>query len=303
MQNSRVGFESITPSYPNIGIHTRLVRLWYRLRSHRIEHVHQTIQQILFSYVEQHNMEYQLELSRKRLQQFEQEQSCITHLTGREVGVHYKQILAYAEYLEERIIARRADPSVRDDYDGVCEQAYNLRLITHAIGLLNASSANAISQPVNLSTMMQSTLLNVSTMLDRRAMKLNSETWEEGIHIESQPALLQALVMLTLLGTLRLAEDDSMLSVSATETNRSVSIHLRVNLMRPGALTEAERYAFLEQCMYGRSTHVSMFASTLKQHANIQLASLLASRIGAAITIEPIDSHACDVVLELPRTQ
>ncbi len=71
MQNSRVGFESTSPSNPYAGIPTRLTRLWRRLRWQRIEQVHQTIQQILFAYVEQHNMEYQLELSRKRLQQFE----------------------------------------------------------------------------------------------------------------------------------------------------------------------------------------------------------------------------------------
>lgn len=277
--------------------------MWRRIHSKRINDVHKTIQQVLFAYVEQHDMEYQLEQTRKRLQQFEREQSYLHQLTGREIGAQYKHILVYAQYLEERILARRVDPSVRDDYDNVCEQAYNLQLITYAIGLLQTNVASHPIEPIALSQMMQNILIDITAMLDRRAMKLNSKTWEEALHIESNPSLLQASLMLTLLGTIRLAEDDSVLSLSALNTNRAVHLRIRVNLMRPGALTEAERYAFLEQCIYGRSTHMSMFASTLKQHANIQLANLLAARIGASINVEPVDSHACDVVIELPLTQ
>ncbi|MFZ4124707.1 MAG: hypothetical protein ACOYJ2_01375 [Rickettsiales bacterium] len=302
MQHSRAGFEPTTPSNPYEGMYRRLISFWKHNRAKRIEQVHHTIQQVLSAYVDQHDMEYQLDLSRKRLKQFEREQSCLNQLTGREVGAHYKQILAYAEYLEERIVARRADPVLRDDYDGVCEQALNLRLITEAIGLLEKEDTQRITEQVALSPFMHRIMLDIAGMLDRRAMKLNSTAWEESLEVTSNSAILRALVMLMMLATLRLAEDDSMLSLSTTSTNRTVCLYLRINLMRPGALTESERYAFLEQCMYGRSTHVSMFTSTLRQHANIELATLLSARIGATLCVEPVDSHACDVVLELPRS-
>jgi len=43
-----------------------------------------------------------------------------------------------------------------------------------------------------------------------------------------------------------------------------------------------------------------MFASILGTHGNIQLARLLASRIGANITITPLTPYFCSVALVLP---
>lgn len=268
-----------------------------------IDHVHHMIQHILHAYVEQHHLEYRLEQAHASLSRFHEEQEQLIAATQSEVNVQYQQILAYAHYLERCISHRKADTGLREDYDEVCEQAFNLQLIVQAMGMLPVQSALPDLSKVALSDRMASILLDLAPSLDRRAMKLTTAEWDESVQVTSSSEWLTHLLWMVLLGCIRFAEQESTLSLSCKREGTQVRLDVLVSCLSPGTLSETERYRYLERRMQEGEDSAHMFASTLEIHANIRLAKLLTARLMAQLQITPVNSHSCVVQLVLPAAQ
>jgi hypothetical protein len=268
-----------------------------------IDHVHHTIQQILHAYVEQHQLEYQLSLAHASLEQFHKEQEQMVSATTGEVNKQYQNILAYAHYLEERIAVRRIDASVRHDYDEVCEQAFNLQLVVQAMGMVPSHIHAPALGIVPVADRMASILLDLTPSLDRRAMKLTTATWDETIHVISNAEWLTHTLWMMLLGCIRFAEDESTLALSCTKDGARARIDVTVSFLSAGALSETERFAYLQKRMHSDADEAHMFASTLDGHANIQLGKMLATRMGAQLFVSPRDTNSCTLTLLLPCAQ
>lgn len=265
-----------------------------------IDHVHHMIQQLLHSYVEQHHMEYQLQRAQDSLERFHHEQEELIRATQSEVQAHYHEILAYAHYLEQRITHRKSDPSLRDDYDDVCEQAFNLQLIVQAMGILPNHATLPALASISLTDRMASLMLDLAPSLDRRAMKLTSAEWDDTIQVTSSSEWLTHLLWMVLLGCIRFAENESTLTLRCQKDGMQAKLEVTVSTLSPGALSENERYAYLEKRMKAGEYAAHMFASTLDAHANIRLAKLIASRLMAQVQVIPINDHSCAVTLLLP---
>lgn len=268
-----------------------------------VDHVHLMIQHILHAYFEQHQLEYQLNKAHDSLARFHTEQEQLIAATQNEVNEQYRYILAYAHYLEQRISTRKADSGLRDDYDDVCEQAFNLQLIVQAMGMLPAQTSLPALSKVALSDRMASILLDLAPNLDRRAMKLMSAEWDETIEVTSSSEWLTHLLWMVLLGCIRFAEQESTLSLRCQKEGMQAKLEVKVSTLNPGALTQTERYAYLEKRIQAGGHDAHMFASTLKAHANIRLAKLLASRLMAQVEVKPINEHSCVVSLLLPCSE
>jgi hypothetical protein len=260
------------------------------------------LQTLLAAYHKHQKIEQQLAEAHKALSHFYTEQGIITHAASGEITQQYRAILAYAHYLEERIAQRSADPSLREDYDEVCEQAFNLQLIVQAMGVLETTRHEPpVLTRVSLSERIISLMLDLTPSLDRRAMKLTTLSWNETVHARSHSELLTLTLWMLLIGGFRFAVDESTLTLGCTEYDGMAIMEITISFLSPAALTESERLAYLEEKLRSGGRDASMFAQALKEHGNMQLAQLLAGRIGAQVTITPITSYSCTIALTLPR--
>jgi|GEM_PF-4381760 len=266
-----------------------------------IDDVHHMIQHILHAYFEQHQLEFQLANTQATLERFHTEQQQLMLATQQEVTQQYTHILAYAHYLEQRITSKKSDISLREDYDDVCEQAFNLQLIVQAMGMLPAMQFNAPPLTcVPLTDRMSSILLDITPSLDRRAMKLTSAEWDDTINVHSNSEWLTHTLWMMLLGCIRFAEQESTLTLRCQREGGLARLEVVVSFLDPGMLSETERYAYLEKRLREGAEDAHMFASTLEAHANIQLGKLLASRLMAQLSVTPLSSHSCTLTLLLP---
>jgi hypothetical protein len=260
------------------------------------------IQTLLTAYRQHQRIEQQLAEAHAALSRFHHEQEILVGATSGEITRQYQTILAYAHYLEDRIANRSADPSLREDYDEVCEQAFNLQIIVQAIGILQATANHTILlQSVSLAERMISIMLDLTPSLDRRAMKLTTIAWDETVHANSHSEFLTLSMWMLLLGCVRFAEDESTLTLSCLKRDQDVVMDITVSFLSAASITPTERLEFLERKLRENEQDAPMFASILGAHGNIQLARLLASRIGANITITPLTAYSCSVALVLPR--
>ncbi|MFN8929100.1 MAG: hypothetical protein ACK5WQ_01875 [Alphaproteobacteria bacterium] len=259
------------------------------------------IQTLLTAYRQHQRIEQQLAEAHAALSRFHHEQEILVGATSGEITRQYQTILAYAHYLEDRIANRSADPSLREDYDEVCEQAFNLQIIVQAMGILQATANSTILlQSVSLAERMISIMLDLTPSLDRRAMKLTTIAWDETVYANSHSEFLTLSIWMLLLGCVRFAEDESTLTLSCIRRDHDVIMDVTVSFLNAASITPTERLEFLEHKLREGERDAPMFASILGTHGNIQLARLLASRIGANITITPLTPYSCSVALVLP---
>jgi hypothetical protein len=260
------------------------------------------IQTLLTAYRQHQRLEQQLAEAHAALSRFHHEQEILVGATSGEVTRQYQTILAYAHYLEDRIANRSADPSLREDYDEVCEQAFNLQIIVQAMGILQSTTnSTVLLQSVSLAERMISIMLDLTPSLDRRAMKLTTIAWDETVHANSHSEFLTLSMWMLLLGCVRFAEDESTLTLGCLKRDHDVMMEITVSFLSAASITPTERLEFLERKLREGERDAPMFASILGTHGNIQLARLLASRIGASITITPLTPYSCSVALALPR--
>jgi hypothetical protein len=227
------------------------------------------------------------------------QQATIVRSTSREMLAQHQAVLAYANYLEERITRQAADPTLRYDFDEVSESSFNLKIIAGALGLLQTETAIK-SIPVGIPLMMQQTLLALAPSLDRRGMKLTTVEVEPDVVALGDPAILAHVLWMILLGTVRYAADESTLRMRCLynhDRSRAI-LSIAITELCSSTLTAEEREAFLNQQSPHATPH--MFAETIRIHGNIQLADMLSKLFGGELSVLPLTSHSCEICLSLP---
>ncbi len=241
----------------------------------------------------------ELETARRVLAQCTLQQQAMLRTTRREIVTQYQSVLSYANYLDEHIQRRTAEPELRFDFDDVCESSFTLKLISGALELLG-QPAETRRLPVTLAAMMQQTMLALAPSLDRRAMQLTTAEVDESVVASSDPALLTHAIWMMLLGLIRYAADESTLRMRCLydRERKQALLSIIISELAPAAMSSDERAAHLVRQMQHGSPH--MFAETIRIHGNLQLAELLLHRLDATLTVVPLSAYACEICLRLP---
>ncbi len=237
--------------------------------------------------------------ARDLVAEISRQQSTIVVSTSREMALQHQSVLAYANYLEERIASHAADPALRYDFDEVSESSFNLKIIAGSLGLLQGGTTLQ-SIPVDIPNLMQQTMLALAPSLDRRSMKLTTVEVEPNVVACGDQAILAHMLWMILLGTIRYAANESTLRMRClyNRERSKAMLSIAVTELCSSRLTEEERTAFLNNQLPHASPH--MFAETIRIHANIQLAEMLASLFGGELSVLPLTSHSCEICLSLP---
>ncbi|MES2985126.1 MAG: hypothetical protein V4735_08070 [Pseudomonadota bacterium] len=245
------------------------------------------------------SVSHELEQSRHAIDQIALQQQAMLATTSREITGQYQSILAYANYLEEHIARKQLDPSLRYDFDDVCEASFNLKLIAGALPTLRDGPLPAAS-PVSLADLMQQTMLVLAPTLDRRSMRLTTAEVDRSVVALSDPEQLSQILWMLLLGTIRYAASESTLRLRSfyNSDGSKAMMSIVISELSPGSLSDAERGAYQLRQLQHLTPH--MFADTIRTHANLQLAQLMLARMGAAISIVPLTVYACEISVVLP---
>jgi hypothetical protein len=250
-------------------------------------------------YVKHREASDALAKARQLIQQINTQYDVVLHSTHREMVAQYQTVLAYANYLEERIAKQAGSPDLRYDFDDVSESGFNLKLIAGALNLIeNANQQQRMD--FNLPEMIEYTLVALSPSLDRRAMKLTTVEVDSDVSAHADPAIVSHALWMLLLGTIRYAAEESTLRLrclrSRDQTRALISIV--VSELSTRHLTEDARSLFLLRQMQHLTPH--MFAETIRIHANMQLVELLMNHLDGQLTVLPLTSHSCEICLDLP---
>ena len=253
----------------------------------------------LEQYRKQHEVSQELAQARGMIARFAAEQHMLLTSTHHEITTQYQSVLTYANYLEERILARQLDPSIRFDFDDICESSFNLKLIAGGLGMLARPPEEAL-EVVPIATVMQQTMLTLAPALDRRAMKLTTSDVDENVLARSDAGVLIHVLWMMLLGMIRYAANESTLRMRALHSRdgNHVLMSIVISELAAETLSEAERAEFLLHRHSLRTPH--LFAQTVRAHANVQLAEMLLKTISARIVVEPLTSFACELCVYLP---
>jgi hypothetical protein len=243
--------------------------------------------------------QHALTQARQALSEINARQGRIMSSTCQEMLSQYQSVLAYANYLEEQVKQRSVDPDLRFDFDDVSESGFNLKLIAGALNVLSDIALPATTG-LDISQLIQQSLITLSASLDRRSMRLSTAEVDLAVMARSEPIALTHALWMVLLGTIRYAAHESTLRLRClySHDQRHVFLSLVVNELSPGRLSEAERSAYMERQLHSFTPH--MFAETIRTHGNLQLAELLLHRIEGSLSVLPLSSHSCEICLSLP---
>lgn len=244
----------------------------------------------------------ELEQARAIIAQFVQQQQTMLSSSGREIGEQYRSVLTYANYLEEQIFANKLDPTLRYDFDDVCESSFNLKLIAEALAMLSVSSPPQ-AETVPLAALMQQTMLALAPALDRRSMKLTTAEVDMAVAAEGDPHYIAHILWMMMLGMIRYAADESTLRIRCLHSRdgSQALISIVVSELSPLQLSTEERQDFLVRQLQHLTPH--MFAETIRIHGNLQLAHLLIQRMCGSITVLPLTVSSCEICMILPSAQ
>lgn len=241
----------------------------------------------------------ELEHARAIIAQFSMQQKAILQSTNREIGDQYRNVLSYANYLDEQILRNKLDASIRLDFDDICESSFNLKLIAGALSMIGAPETLTLTA-VPLAPLLQQTMLALSPSLDRRNMKLTTAEVDLSVTAQGDANTLAQILWMMLLGVIRYAADESTLRIRCLHSRDGAEalLSIVVSELSPSQLSEEERNAYLLRQLQHLTPH--MFAETIRIHGNVQLAEMLVSHIGGRISIEPLTVSACEVCMVLP---
>jgi hypothetical protein len=266
---------------------------------HAAREVSQFANFALDHYKKHQEITVELEKSRFMIAQFTKQQETTLSSTNREIGEQYRSVLAYANYLEHQIQHNKIDPSIRYDFDDVCESSFNLKLIAGALSSLSHPPPQ-ISECVALATLVQQTMLTLAPALDRRAMKLTSADVDLSVAAQGDPQTLAQVLWMMLLGMIRYAEDESTLRIRCfhSRDGSHALLSIVISELSPGKMSQEERQDHLIRQLQHLTPH--MFAETIRIHGNVQLADMLIQRIGGSITTLPLTVASCEICMKLP---
>jgi hypothetical protein len=245
------------------------------------------------------NLQHELEKYRTMLAMLHARSDTILRAATAEMTKQYQSIISYAHYLDEQIHHGNASMDMRYDYDDVCESGFNLKLIAGALNHLRPDAALA-PQPIILAELMQSTLLALSSSLDRRAMQLTTIEVDEAVTVTSDATLLSHVIWMMLLGIIRYTADESTLRMRCfyDQDHRHAIISIIASELTPGTMTPQERVEHAAGAL--RNSTPNLFVEAVRVHANVTLAALLLQKISASIETMPLSPYACEIRLTIP---
>lgn len=237
--------------------------------------------------------------ARDLIQQITQQQRTILLSTSNAMVQQHQAVLAYANYLEERIASNAANPDLRYDFDEVSESSFKLKLIAGALGLIQRRYQPECA-PIDLPELMQQTMLALAPSLDRRSMKLTSVEVDMGVIAQSDATVIAHVLWMMLLGTIRYAADESTLRLRCLYNHDRTRCLLSIVIteLSPHSLNEKERDSYMVHKLQHLTPH--MFAETIRIQANLQLAEMLLKLLDGELTTLPLTSHSCEICLNLP---
>ena len=250
-------------------------------------------------YRKYHESAHALEQARLLIAQFATEQQAILASANREIIIQYQAVLAYANYLDEQITAKKVDPSTRYDFDDVSESSFNLKLIAGALAMLKLPESPTLSN-IALAPLMQQTMLALAPALDRRSMQLTTADVDMSVAARGDATTLAQVLWMMLLGMIRYAADESTLRIRCLHSRdgSKALFSIVVSELSPGCMSDHERSDYLARRLQHLTPH--MFAETLRIHGNVQLAHLLIARIGGEINVVPLTISSCEICMTLP---
>lgn len=213
----------------------------------------------------------------------------------------FKRIALYSQMLEETLARHASASALRDTFDELSEQSFNLQLFIAAFERLRQPTARGSAERINPTQTLSRVLVPLASALDRRSMQLSSAAWDERARAYARNDELELMVWLILLGTVRYAEDEStlVLSCEPSADGATTFITCLVTELAPAAMSPHERADFMDAHHKYQSAH--MFAYTLAASTNITLASRLAQRVHGSLTVHPRTQTSCMIELSLPR--
>lgn len=270
-----------------------------RSLAHLARDIHRLSDAARRHYRHQQHHTHEMAQLRSSMHAIHEQYALLTRVAEEETRQHYQAVMSYAHYLEERVIAKHADASLRYDFDDTCESSFALALITNALSLLHTNAAHT---PTELSTaqMLQHTLVKLAAALDRRNMRLDSTGVDLTTIAYADANFVQLAVWIMLLGTVRYAQDESTLKLR-TLTSRdgtSAILSIVISELSPGALSVEERAVYLERRLRHPSSH--LFAEAITHHANMRLVNLLLAHTGSHAEVTPLTPTCCEIMMTLP---
>ncbi len=241
----------------------------------------------------------ELAQARQIIQQFSFEHDTMIGATAREIATQYHAVLSYAHYLDEQILNKKLDPSLRHDLDDICESSFNLKLITGVIGMLRTDASPALV-PIALSELMEQTMEALTPALDRRAMKLSRAEIDDGLAAMGDVSMLSHCVWMMLLGIIRYAADESSLRIRCLPSHDGLSAmaSIVISELPMARIAVGETAEHVAAQMHHLTPH--LFAQTIRAHGNTELADLLMQRIHGRVTVYPLTVSSCEICIELP---
>lgn len=215
----------------------------------------------------------------------------------------FRTIQSYAQYLEDMVLAKRADETVRYDYDEVCEAAGNLQFLMEGMSHLLQEDSGTTERRLSMcdaGSVLGQFLVHITPSLERRAMRITSRHFPKELFLYTQEPLLRHLLWALLYVCLRYAEDDSTLNIEGKDGRERVTIRFFVTHSNPAALSVGERDAYLS-ALTNSDHSIHMFAHALSQHPNMQIASKLAAALNGVVDCVPQGPYCCMLELTLPK--
>lgn len=256
--------------------------------------------QFAAEYYQKHDeVSKELAEARRAIAHFSLRHRVLLESTQREGKAQYQSVLAYANYLEERVMANRADSALRYDFDDVCESSFSLSLMANAMAMLNQAHTTT-NEEVRIASLLQQTLIKLAPALDRRNMKLTSASVDMNVVAKGDATLLMHVIWMMLFGIIRYAQDESTLRLRTLTSHDGgeAILSIVISELSPNMLTHDERAAFLERQLRYDSPH--LFADAVREHANVQLASLLLANTRGTVRVEPLTASSCELSLVVP---
>lgn len=251
--------------------------------------------------------QYQQKMAAELHMQLSANRHAITRLHSQlSVSKEFKALIQAIGQVASQIDEHAAEMKSREHYqpagmDALCEQSFNLQLLIAGIDLLQQrSGCLSVTKSINPTHIFSRILVPFSSALDVRNMKLSSAAWSENTTVRMPAQTLETLCWLVLMGCLRYAEDESELTLSCEPaTDGSVTfITCLISELAPATMHTSERASFMEKKAKHQSAH--MFAHTLEQSANMQIAQRLCEHYGGHVLIHPHSPTRCMIEIALP---
>lgn len=244
-----------------------------------------------------HDLTHQLQEARSMLARAQARQDTALHAASREMLAQYHAVLGFANYLDERVAYPAEGGELRQDFDDICESAFQLKLVAYALEALGLQRP-ATRRNVRVSALLQSPLPALSSCLDRRVMHLDTRDVDMDICVTTDPTLIHHVVWMALLGIIRHAAPESTLVLSAKPVDDGRRAVIGIGIRAPSHPIAETPYTLLTATV--EQDPAALFAHTVREHASLRLAELLLQSMDAELSMQVVSASECVVQLSMP---